>query len=93
LERGERGAGTLGSGSAVVTRKKFRMRVLPGVWLTLARLLRFNKELISEDLPTFDRPTKAISGRRSWGNCSGLSQLLTNSAEMIFIADPGSSRS
>src|SRR5437867_12080026 len=62
------------------------VRVLPGVLLTLARPLRFSRELIKDDFPTIDRPTKATSGRRSSGNCSGPSQLLLNSVDTIFMA-------
>jgi len=40
---------------------------------------------MSDDLPTFDRPTNAISGKRSAGNCSGDTELLINSALSSFI--------
>ena len=53
--------------SLVSTRKKLSVCVFPGVVLTLAIALRFNKELIADDLPTLERPTKATSGRRSPG--------------------------
>ena len=39
---------------------------------------------MSEDLPTFERPTTAISGEGPVGNCSEPAQLLINSAFRIF---------
>src|SRR5262245_25295994 len=39
---------------------------------------------MSDDLPTFERPTTAISGKEAVGNCSGPAQLLINSAFRIF---------
>src|SRR5579883_956250 len=44
------------------TRKKFRARVHPGLELTLTSRCRSTSELISDDLPTLERPAKAISG-------------------------------
>src|SRR5271169_5171197 len=44
--------------------------VRPGVLLVLAILLP-TSELIRLDLPTFERPTKAISGAPEGGNCPG----------------------
>jgi hypothetical protein len=37
--------------------------VLPGVWLVRASARRPRKALIREDLPTFERPMTASSGR------------------------------
>src|SRR5581483_2326794 len=45
---------------------------------------RLSSALSSEDLPTFDRPTTAISGRPPPGQ-SPPALLFTNSAERIFI--------
>src|SRR5512137_216489 len=66
-------------------RKKLTSCVLPGVALVLTRLFRFRNALIREDLPTFERPEKAIWGRSSSGNCFGPAALVTNSAERIFM--------
>src|SRR4030095_9416943 len=44
---------------------------------------------MSEDLPTFERPTTAISGEGPVGNCSEPAQLLINSAFRIFTTYPG----
>ena len=41
--------------------------VLPGVELVFASF-EFNKAFINEDLPTFDRPANAISGRSGVNN-------------------------
>jgi hypothetical protein len=38
------------------------LAVLPGVALTLASCLRPLKALMSDDLPTFERPASAICG-------------------------------
>ena len=46
-------------------------RVRPGVELVRASLLPAS-ELITLDLPTFDRPKKAISGNPGGGKCPGL---------------------
>src|SRR5438445_8248986 len=48
--------------------KKFIARVRPGVQLVHASLFPTNA-LITLDLPTFDRPRKAISGRLREGKC------------------------
>ncbi|KAL8168334.1 hypothetical protein V2J09_009833 [Rumex salicifolius] len=56
------------------------------------------RELISEDLPTFDRPRTANSGRPSRGQSLGLVLLFMNSTSLILaspvngpstILDPG----
>src|SRR4029077_2919247 len=48
--------------------KKIIDRVRPGVGLVLA-VLAPSRELITLDLPTFDRPRKATSGSVGAGNC------------------------
>ena len=48
--------------------KKLISLVLPGVELVLTSFLRVRRELIRVDLPTFDRPAKAISGMTRSGN-------------------------
>ena len=48
--------------------KKLMARVRPGVELVRASLVP-TRELITLDLPTFDRPRKAISGRLGAGKC------------------------
>ena len=70
---------------SAVTRKKLSSWVRPGVWLTRARPLRPSKPFRSEDLPTFDRPAKATSGRVAGGNWDGCVALVTNSALRIFM--------
>ena len=56
--------------------------VLPGVELVFAMPRRFSSLLIREDLPTLERPAKAISGRSSAGRPVSL--------EKTFIKlDPG----
>ena len=44
------------------------LRVRPGVELVRASLVP-TRELITLDLPTFERPRKAISGTDGTGNC------------------------
>src|SRR5699024_5527406 len=64
---------------------KFKIRVFPGfddVWAKFFRLIIL---LINEDLPTFDRPAKANSGRRSLGYCFCDTALMSSSAFVIFI--------
>jgi hypothetical protein len=58
--------------------------VRPGVFEVRARAFRSNNELISDDLPTFDRPKNAISGRPSLGHCRASKALFINWAELIF---------
>jgi hypothetical protein len=41
--------------------------------------------LIREDLPTLERPVKAISGKSSEGYWDGLTALLTNSADLMIM--------
>src|SRR5271157_5968183 len=50
--------------------------VRPGVLLVLA-ILAPTSELIRLDLPTFDRPRKAISGAPGGGNCFGSTAAVT----------------
>jgi hypothetical protein len=45
--------------------------------------------LIREDLPTFDRPANAISGKIAGGYWEGLTALLTNSADLMIMLDAG----
>ncbi len=52
------------------TWKKLMVWVRPGVLLVLAILVP-TRELIRLDLPTFERPRKAISGAPAGGNCRG----------------------
>src|SRR5207249_6721849 len=66
-------------------RKKLSARVRPGVPDVRARPRTLNKELIRLDLPTFDRPRKAISGLFSRGQSASLKPLFTNSALLILI--------
>ncbi len=51
--------------------------VLPGVFDVLASLDWFVSILMSEDLPTFDRPIKAYSGLSGVGQPSTLGLLMT----------------
>jgi hypothetical protein len=53
------------------------VRVLPGVELVLA-IFSPNRELITLDLPTFERPRNAISGTVGGGNCRGSAADVTN---------------
>ncbi len=59
--------------------------VRPGVFDVLAKPFLINSELMSDDLPTFERPRKAISGRLSSTQCRFSKALFTKSAEIIFI--------
>jgi hypothetical protein len=57
-------------------------RVLPGA--ALVRAIRWRTSaLIRLDLPTFDRPTSAISEAPSRGRSSAAAALLTNSATIF----------
>src|SRR5687768_5315655 len=66
-------------------RKKLMLCVRPGVLEVRANPFLRSNELMSEDLPTFERPKKAISGLPSVTQCRFSNALLTNSAEMILI--------
>ena len=54
--------------------------VFPGTELTLASALRPKTLFISEDLPTFDRPAKAISILSDLGSCENVPYAALNSA-------------
>ena len=58
--------------------------VRPGVLEVRASPFRISKEFINEDLPTFERPRNATSGRPSLTQWAGAKALFTNSAEVIF---------
>src|SRR6185295_9831099 len=60
--------------------KKFKDWVRPGVEEVRARPCTLSRELMRLDLPTFERPRKAISGFESRGQSSSLNALLRNSA-------------
>lgn len=71
------------------TLKKFILCVRPGVFEVLASDLRCSREFSNDDLPTLDRPRKAISGKPSVVHCDRSKALLTNSAETTFICSTG----
>jgi hypothetical protein len=64
-------------------RKKLIVCVLPGDELVLASPWEFVRVFNKLDLPMFDRPQKATSGRIS-GKPSGRVALVMNRAELIF---------
>src|SRR5581483_2844092 len=72
-------------------RKKLSDWVRPGVEDVRARPRTLSRELIKLDLPTFERPRKAISLRLSCGQSAGLKALLMNSALVIFIESTSAS--
>jgi len=53
--------------------------VFPGVADVLAKLPFMHNMLISDDLPTFDRPMKAYSGISGFGHSFSDGLLFTNS--------------
>ena len=59
--------------------------VRPGVELVFTRRLRLTRVLIRLDLPTFERPAKAISGSSAGGYWEGFVALVTNSADLIIM--------
>src|SRR2546423_7267387 len=65
-------------------------RVRPGVRDVRARSLPISA-LIRLDLPTFERPTTAISGSVGGGNSSGFAAEITNRA-LTFINEPSHAR-
>src|SRR6185503_6180722 len=65
--------------------KKFSACVRPGVEDVRARPRTASRELIKLDLPTFERPKKAISGFASRGQSASLKALLRNSAVTTFM--------
>src|SRR5688572_27910146 len=72
----------MGGAPPRATRYRLASRVLPGAALVRASRRR-TSALIKVDLPTFDRPTSAISGVPSLGRSAALAALVTNSA-LIF---------
>src|ERR1044072_4796531 len=60
--------------------KKFNVCVRPGVDDVRASPRTESRELIKLDLPTFERPRKAISGLGSRGQSASLKALFRNSA-------------
>ena len=66
-------------------RKWFTSCVLPGVWEVFASLEFPVRALISEDLPTLERPMKANSGSFRAGFCSTFVLLPENMAVLIFM--------
>ena len=60
--------------------------VLPGTDEVLAKPLRCTSILISDDLPTLERPMKAYSGMLSFGKKSKRVLLIKNSAFVMFMA-------
>src|ERR1041385_8272974 len=69
--------------------KKLSDWVRPGVDEVRARPRTESRELIRLDLPTLERPKKAISGFASRGQSASLNALLRNSAlnEPLIFAD------
>src|SRR5947209_7297646 len=65
---------------------KLMVRVLPGVELTWA-IFSPSSALIKLDLPTLERPRKAISGASGGGKCSGAAADLRNWA-WSFMGEP-----
>src|SRR5689334_2955893 len=58
------------------TSKKLMERVRPGVELVFA-ILAPNSELMTLDLPTFDRPRNATSGKAGAGNwCTAVAEVI-----------------
>ncbi len=66
--------------------KKFSERVFPGAELVFTSPFLLTREFISEDLPTLERPAKAISGSSLSGHPDFLNALFMKSAEVIFIS-------
>ena len=73
----ERGAEVCLARRASWRAKKLMARVRPGVEETLASL-EPRSLLMSDDLPTLERPRKAISGTDGTGNCSGAKAEIRN---------------
>ena len=59
--------------------------VLPGVAEVLARPLWLQSMLMRLDLPTFERPMKAYSGRKSLGQLSIVGLLRVNTDVLMSI--------
>src|SRR5512138_2327195 len=66
------------------TSKNCRARVRPGVLETRASPLRRVSAFSIEDLPTFERPTNAISGAGPRGHSAGRVAVRANSAETTW---------
>src|SRR5215813_13079993 len=64
--------------------KKLMLRVRPGVELVRASLVP-TSELITLDLPTFERPRKAISGRLGAGKCDTSVAAARNRAKTLML--------
>ena len=60
-------------------------RVFPGVDEVFASPLWLQSMLMRLDLPTFERPMKAYSGRKSFGHNSIVGLLSVNSEVLISI--------
>src|SRR5215472_565681 len=67
--------------------KKLMLRVRPGVELVRASLVP-TRELITLDLPTFDRPRNAISGRLGAGNCATSVAAVKNRERTLILKFP-----
>src|SRR3954462_4749083 len=64
-------------------------RVLPGRSETRARSFFSASRLMREDLPTFDRPMNANSGRTGIGHDARSGALVVKTAVLIFMANQG----
>src|SRR5205807_7000842 len=71
------------------TSKKLIARVRPGVELVLAILVP-SRELMTLDLPTFERPRNATSGTAGAGNWLGASADVMNRERTRTLQFPGS---
>src|SRR5262249_7704961 len=71
-----------GGASCGSMRKKTSPRVRPGVRDVRARPCRPTSVLITDDLPTLERPAKAISGGPSGGPLSGPTARASNSPRL-----------
>jgi hypothetical protein len=69
--------------------KKLIVCVFPGSALVRASWRREHNELSNDDLPTFDRPAKTISGYPVLGYCLGPTALIVHVAEIIFMKPHG----
>lgn len=67
--------------------------VLPGLPEVFAKLFRLVSMLISDDLPTLDRPIKAYSGKLLLGHLATSLLLITKVADLISIGLDYSCRS
>src|ERR1700733_4769087 len=69
------------------TSKKLMLRVRPGVELVRASLAS-TSVLITLDLPTFERPRKATSGRLGAGKCAAAVAAAMNRAITLMSSSP-----